>query len=157
MKFLKPTNLILALMLSASPLCCQADVQAGDLFPSPTANGVAGNLPKTEGKVVLYDFWASWCAPCRAAMPAYETLYQKYHKQGFEIIAVGTDEDAGAAKTFISGLKLSFPVVVDTKQKFVALVAPGTMPTAYLVGKNNKVLSVHPGFHGAKSLSLIHI
>ncbi len=155
MKFLNPNNLFRALACCASIACCDAEVHAGDSFPSPAANGVAGKLPKTEGKVVLYDFWASWCAPCRAAMPAYEGLYQKYHQQGFEIIAVGTDEDAGAAQTFVAGLKLSFPVVVDVKQKFVALVEPSTMPTAYLVGKNNKVISVHSGFHGAKTIEAL--
>lgn len=129
-----------------------AGLKPGDVFPSPVAHGVSGKLPTTRGKVVLYDFWASWCAPCRAALPAYETIYQKYHGRGFEVIAVGTDTKADAAQKFTRGLKLSFPVVADTGQKFVSVVSPSTMPTAYLVGKDGKVISIHSGFHGDKSL-----
>lgn len=121
------------------------ELGVGAVFPSPAANGVAGNMPATKGKVVLYDFWASWCMPCRQALPAYEQLYQKYHAKGLEIIAVGI-EGNGDAQKFVGKLKLSYPVVVDAKQKFVALVAPESMPTSFLVGKNGKVLSVHSGF-----------
>jgi peroxiredoxin len=85
-------------------------------------------------------------------LPGYETIYQKYHKRGFEIIAIGTDTKVEAAKKFTHGLRLSFPVVADTEQKFVSLVRPSTMPTAYLVGRDGKVISVHLGFHGDKSL-----
>ena len=129
-----------------------AGVNSGDVFPDPSAHGVVGKLPAVKGKVVLYDFWASWCAPCRAALPGYEKLYQQFHAQGFEVIAIGTDTDAAAAKAFVGKLKLSFPVVADVGQKHVELVAPPTMPTAYLVGRDGKVVSVHEGFHGAKSL-----
>ena len=129
-----------------------AGVNSGDVFPDPSAHGVVGKLPTVKGKVVLYDFWASWCAPCRAALPGYEKLYQQFNAQGFEVIAIGTDTDAAAAKAFVGQLKLSFPVVADVGQKHVELVAPPTMPTAYLVGRDGKVVSVHEGFHGAKSL-----
>jgi thiol-disulfide isomerase/thioredoxin len=138
--------------LLATIASATAAIKQGDTFPSPAANGVSGNLPNTKGKVVLYDFWASWCGPCRAAMPAYETLYKKYHAKGFEIIAVGTDDNAEAARKFVGKLALSFPVVADTKQAFVALVSPPTMPTAYLVGKDGKVIEVHKGFQGAKTI-----
>jgi len=130
-----------------------AEVKTGDSFPSPAAHGVGGKLPSTKGKVVLYDFWASWCGPCRAALPSYEALYKKYHARGLEIIAVGTDTDAAAAGKFVGKLSLSFPVVTDTKQAFVALVAPPTMPTSYLVGKDGRVVLVHKGFHGEKSVA----
>lgn len=143
----------LTLVFLVSLATVTAAVKQGDVFPSPAAHGVSGKLPATKGKVVLYDFWASWCAPCRAALPGYEKIYQKYRSMGFEVIAVGTDDNAEAAKKFTNGLKLSFPVVADTGQKFVALVSPSSMPTAYLVGKDDKVISVHKGFHGEKSIN----
>ena len=145
----------LTVSLIASLGAATAAVKPGDLFPSPAAHGVSGKLPATQGKVVLYDFWASWCAPCRVALPAYEKLYQKYHAKGFEVIAVGTDDKPEAAAKFTNGLKLSFPVVADTSQKFVTQVSPATMPTAYLVGKDGKVISELKGFHGEKSISAL--
>lgn len=143
----------IALLLLAGASLASADMKVGDAFPSPAAHGVPGKLPATKDKVVLYDFWASWCGPCRAALPSYEALYRKYHGRGLEIIAVGTDTDAAAAGKFVGKLSLSFPVVTDTKQSFVALVAPPSMPTSYLVGKDGKVLSVHRGFRGSKSVA----
>ena len=147
--------LLLAACWVAAPCAATAAVKEGDAFPAPSSYGVAGKLPSTTGKVVLYDFWASWCAPCRAALPAYEQLYQKYKARGFEVVAVGTDENADAAAKFLRGLTLTFPVVTDTKQKFVAEVAPPSMPTSYLVGRNGKVISIHTGFRGAKDLAVL--
>ena len=135
-------------LLLATLATAFAGVGTGEVFPLPAAHGVTGNLPNTKGKVVLYDFWASWCGPCRAAMPSYEGLYKKYHAKGFEIIAVGTDDNAEAARKFVGKLTLSYPVVADTKQEFVGLVSPPTMPTAYLVGRDGKVILVHKGFQG---------
>lgn len=143
---------LFAFALCAAASVASAEMKTGDAFPSPAAHGVGGQLPATKGRVVLYDFWASWCAPCRAALPSYEALYKKYHSRGLEIIAIGTDTDAAAAGKFVGKLALSFPVVADTKQAFVALVAPPTMPTSYLVGRDGRVRSVHRGFHGAKSV-----
>ena len=141
-----------ALLIIAGATPAPAGMKLGDVFPLPSAHGVAGKLPATKGKVVLYDFWASWCGPCRAALPSYEALYRKYHDRGLEIIAIGTETDAAAAAKFVGKLSLSFPVVTDTKQAFVALVAPSTMPTSYLVGRDGRLLSVHKGFRGAKSV-----
>jgi thiol-disulfide isomerase/thioredoxin len=151
MNFRINLSLLVCCLLASAPES-SAEIKTGDTFPSPAANGVAGKLPATKGKVVLYDFWASWCGPCRAALPSYEALYKKYHPRGLEIIAIGTDTDAAAAGKFVGKLSLSFPVVTDTKQAFVSMVAPGTMPTSYLVGKDGRVLSVHKGFHGNKSV-----
>ena len=147
-------KLILCAIVTALPTA-RAEIKSGDAFPSPAAHGVTGKLPDTKGKVVLFDFWASWCGPCRAALPSYEALYKKYHAQGFEIIAIGTDTDPAAAGKFVGKLSLSFPVVADTKHVFIGIVAPGTMPTSYLVGKDGRVRLVHKGFHGAKSVAAL--
>jgi thiol-disulfide isomerase/thioredoxin len=151
MKFQRTFSLWAFLALAAATPAA-AEMKVGDVFPLPSAHGVAGKLPATKGRVVLYDFWASWCGPCRAALPSYEKLYRKYHARGLEIIAVGTETDATAAGKFVGKLSLSFPVVTDTKQAFVTLVGPSTMPTSYLVGRDGRVVSVHKGFRGAKSV-----
>ena len=135
--------LLIALALSAG---AQAQVVRGAAFPSPAASGVTGNMPATRGKVVLYDFWASWCLPCRKSFPEYNKLYQKYKGKGLVVVAVGTDKKPEDSAKFLRGLKPTFSVVFDHSQKFVAKVRPSGMPTAYLVGKDGRVIHVHQGF-----------
>ena len=143
-------SLLVVLALATSAV---AELGVGEKFPNPSSNGVTGSIPSTSGKVVLYDFWGSWCGPCRASFPAYETLYQKYKGSGFLVVAIGIDNQQAAADKFLSKLKHSFPVCFDFKQTLVSKVRPTGMPTAFLVDKKGTVISVHHGFHGKKSQS----
>lgn len=144
---------LLALIFTIS--ISHAQVTQGSAFPNPKSYGITGTMPATKGKVVLYDFWASWCAPCRQAFPAYEKLYQKYKKRGLIIVGVGTDQKPADSAKFLKGLKTTFPVVLDHTQKFVAKVRPKGMPTAYLVGKNGRVVHIHTGFRGSKTIKAL--
>ncbi|MEJ6578559.1 MAG: redoxin family protein [Akkermansiaceae bacterium] len=135
--------ILLAFALSVG---AQAQIVQGAAFPSPASSGVTGKMPATKGKVVLYDFWASWCLPCRKSFPEYTKLYQKYKGKGLVVVAVGTDKNPADSAKFLKGLKPMFPVVFDHSQKFVAKVRPSGMPTAYLVGKDGRVIHVHKGF-----------
>jgi len=132
-----------------------AQLTEGSAFPNPKSYGVTGKIPVTKGKVVLYDFWASWCAPCRQAFPAYEKLYQKYKKRGLIIVGIGTDKKPADSAKFLKGLNNTFPVVLDHTQKFVSKVRPKGMPTAYLVGKNGRIIHIHTGFHGNKTIKAL--
>ena len=132
-----------------------AEVSRGASFPNPKTFGVTGILPSTKGKVVLYDFWASWCQPCRQAFPAYDRLYKKYKGQGLIVVGVGTDKKPKDSAGFLKRLSPTFPVIFDHSQRFVAKVGPKGMPTAYLVGKNGKVAFIHSGFRGAKTVKTI--
>jgi thiol-disulfide isomerase/thioredoxin len=144
---------LLSLLLSFTMSHGQAT--KGTAFPDPKPFGLTGTMPATKGKVVLYDFWASWCGPCRQAFPAYEKVYQKYKSRGFLIVAVGTDKKPADSAKFLKGLKTTFPVVLDHSQKFVAKVRPKGMPTAYLVGKDGVIIDVHAGFHGKKTIKTL--
>ncbi|GAA5484570.1 TlpA disulfide reductase family protein [Haloferula sargassicola] len=130
-----------------------AGIGMGQAFPSPKSCGVSGEIPATSGKVVLYDFWGSWCGPCKKAMPAYEKIYQKYRSKGLVVVGVGVDREAEAANRFLAKVPHSFPVCFDFQQKMVAKVGPPGMPTAYLVGRNGKVIHILSGFHGRKSVA----
>jgi thiol-disulfide isomerase/thioredoxin len=109
---------------------------------------LAGQLPATAGKVVLVDFWASWCAPCKASFPMMAKLHKEYAARGFDIVAVSVDEKAPAAVTFARKLAPPFPTLHDRDGKLVRQVSVPAMPTSYLISRDGRVRFVHAGFHG---------
>ena len=131
-----------------------AEIKVGDAFPAlgPGALApLAGELPKTEGKVVLVDFWASWCAPCKASFPVLAKLHKEYAARGFAVVAVSVDEKAPAAVAFAKKFAPPFAALHDREGKLVQQVSVPTMPTSYLVDRNGRVRFVHAGFHGDTS------
>jgi thiol-disulfide isomerase/thioredoxin len=134
---------------AAMPGVAHAQVAPGSAFPSLASAGLAGaSLPETSGKVVLYDFWASWCAPCKASFPVYSRMQSDYAARGLVIVAVGVDDTASAFDAFVARMKPSFATVHDARHALVAAVQVPTMPTSYLVDRSGKVRFMHPGFRG---------
>ena len=135
-----------ALLLLAPAM--RAQLAKGDSFPALADEGLTGTLPQTTGKVTFVDFWASWCAPCKASFPAYSRLQTDYAGRGLVIVAVGVDDTPADYDTFVAKHKPLFPTVHDAQHKLVAAVQVPTMPTSYLIDRTGKVRFVHPGFHG---------
>jgi thiol-disulfide isomerase/thioredoxin len=134
---------------AASIAQLRAQLAPGNAFPSLAAAGISGGrLPETAGRVVLVDFWASWCAPCKASFPTYSRLEADYAARGLVVVAVGVDDSPSAYEAFVARLKPSFATLHDSQHKLVAEVQVPTMPTSYLVDRSGKVRFVHPGFHG---------
>jgi thiol-disulfide isomerase/thioredoxin len=130
----------------------RADVRPGDLFPSLAGADLNGGvLPVTAGKVVLVDFWASWCAPCKASFPIYARIQSDYAARGLVIVAVSVDEKASDFAAFVHKLAPPFATVRDQSQKLVASVDVPTMPTSFLLGRDGKVRFMHVGFYGAET------
>jgi thiol-disulfide isomerase/thioredoxin len=140
-----------ALLAFAALAPLRADVTAGAAFPALASAGLAGDLPATAGKVLLVDFWASWCAPCKASFPAYARLQAAYAARGLVIVAVSVDDDPAAYAAFVKKFAPPFATVRDTTQQLVRTVSVPTMPTSYLVGPDGKVRHVHSGFHGEET------
>jgi len=128
-----------------------AQVKPGDAFPPIAAAEFDGVLPATAGQVVLVDFWASWCAPCRASFPAYARLQGAYAARGLVILAVSVDRAPAAFTAFVRKLNPPFSTVRDRGQKLVREVAVPTMPSSYLVGRDGTVRFVHAGFYGERT------
>ncbi len=111
-------------------------------FVSENLRGGNTGLADYKGKVVLLNFWATWCMPCRAEMPGMETLWQRYKDQGFVIAAVSVDEGSrGRIETFSKILDLSFPILLDPESKVSDLYKVSDMPTSFLIDRNGKVIS----------------
>jgi thiol-disulfide isomerase/thioredoxin len=138
-----------ALLFSALALSLHAQLAPGGVFPALASAGLSGGpLPDTSGKVVLVDFWASWCAPCKASFPVYSRLQAAYAARGLEVVAVSVDDSPAAYAGFVAKLKPSFLTVHDAEHKLVSVVQVPTMPTSYLVDRAGKVRFRHSGFHG---------
>lgn len=104
------------------------------------------SLADFKGKVVYLDFWASWCKPCVESFPALETLYQKYHNKGFEIIAINLDEKKQHALDFLKKHPVSYQVLHDQNDNVAATYKVSAMPSAYFIDKKGKVRLIHKGF-----------
>jgi thiol-disulfide isomerase/thioredoxin len=141
-----------AVLLAAFAARLPAQVAPGAAFPSLASAGLSGGaLPETLGKVVLVDFWASWCAPCKASFPAYSRLQSAYGGRGLAVVAVSVDDSPAAYAAFVARLKPAFVTVNDAQHRLVGAVQVPTMPTSYLVDRSGKVRFMHAGFHGEET------
>jgi thiol-disulfide isomerase/thioredoxin len=129
-----------------------AQIACGDIFPPLSAAGLDGVPPQdTAGKVVIVDFWASWCAPCKASFPVYSRLQRQFAGQGLVIIGISVDESQTAFSAFVAKYSPSFITARDSQQKLVDKVQVPTMPTSYLIDRNGRVRFIHAGFHGSQT------
>lgn len=91
-------------------------------------------LSDFRGKVVLLNFWASWCGPCRMEMPSMETIYKELKDKGFEILAVNLDRGGPEkVKGFVSNYKLTFPILLDSGGKIAIKYRITALPTSFLL------------------------
>ena len=109
-----------------------------------TLDGKEVKLSDYKGKVVLVNFWASWCPPCKEEMPIFEKVYQKYNDKNFVILAVNMDTSEGALKEFLEKNRYSFPIVRIKGE--AGLNIPG-LPTSYLVDKDGSVKKIRLGVY----------
>lgn len=106
------------------------------------------------GKVVIVDFWASWCGPCKEEMPVLSRLYQKHAARGLVVVGVSVDEEAANVHAFLARVKANFPIVHDAKHAVAERFAPPKMPSSYVVDRRGVVRYVHGGFRPADAESL---
>jgi thiol-disulfide isomerase/thioredoxin len=137
----------LALAAGLSQPARAAGLKPGQPFPDLKQFSLEGALPASiEGKVVLIDFWASWCPPCRASFPVMADLHQRYGERGLIIIAISVDEQRAKLEAFLKKTPAPFAVVRDATQKLVAAADAETMPTSFLLDREGRIRFRHQGF-----------
>ncbi len=117
--------------------------------PNFTLKSVAGKnikLSELRGHVVLVNFWATWCAPCKDELPFFNRLYEKYKIAGVEILGVNIDKLSSRAADFSRSLGLSFPILLDPSGKVSASYRINSMPTTAVIAKDGTVRHIHRGF-----------
>ena len=140
----------LAALLAGTFFTAQAALKVGDPLPDLAGFKLEGTLPDSlKGKVVILDFWASWCGPCAESFPVMDELQKKYQDQGLVILAVSVDEKVAKMATFLKKNPVTFTIVRDAEHKLVATAGPETMPTSFIIDRAGKVRFLHNGFHGA--------
>jgi thiol-disulfide isomerase/thioredoxin len=107
-------------------------------------DGVTFSNQSLAGKVVLVDFWATWCVPCHRAMPELQALHDRYANRGFTVVGISIDEEAGPAKVkkFIKGRKLSYPIAMDSRESPAwAAFRVKAVPAAFLIDREGRVVA----------------
>ena len=142
---LKKNLAVMSLALSALlPAVAMAD-EAPD-FTLPANSGENLRLAELRGNVVMLNFWASWCGPCRQEMPLLEAMSQRYAAAGFTLLGIDVEEDNTDAIKIVKDLKISYPILFDTENKVSKLYSVETMPTTVMVDKKGKIRYVNHGY-----------
>ena len=137
--------------------CAAWALQSRDPLPAVVlANGQGEQvaLQSLRGRVLLVDFWASWCVPCRQSFPFLNSLHQRYQSQGLLVIGINVgDEPADAAK-FLKSLPTDFEILFDVDGATPKQFGLEVMPTSYLIDRQGKISSVHKGFKNSDQQAL---
>lgn len=108
------------------------------------------SLSDFNGKVVLLDFWASWCGPCRASFPWMNKIMKRYQDKGLEVVAINLDQEAILATEFLKQVPANFTVLQDDTALMPEAYGLIGMPSSYLIDKQGRLRAVHIGFHNNK-------
>jgi peroxiredoxin len=129
---------------TASPALAPAT--AAPDFTLHAMDGPNLRLKEQRGRVVMVNFWATWCGPCRQEMPQLNRLFEKYRASGFVLLGVNVDDDSSKAREVASKLGVTFPVLLDTDKTVSKLYDLSTMPSTVIIDRDGKVRYVHRGY-----------
>ncbi len=139
---------IVIFIVLAAPTAVYAvatQAQAPD-FTLESLDGGNLRLEEYRGQVVLINFWASWCGPCRQEMPILDRLHQRYEDTGFSVLGVNVEEDSAPARKVVEKTNITFPVLLDTRQIVSKLYELKAMPSTVVVDRDGNVRYVHKGY-----------
>jgi thiol-disulfide isomerase/thioredoxin len=137
-----------ALADAASPTIGGSSAAAGPApdFTLPARGGTNLSLSQYKGQVVMINFWATWCGPCRQEMPLLDAMYKKYKGMGFTLIGVNVEPDSKAAEKFLQGMPVTFPVAFDAESRVSKLYNVQGMPSTVIVDRKGNARVLHKGY-----------
>ena len=115
-------------------------------FTLKSLSGENIKLSELRGQVVLINFWASWCGPCRQEMPLLDQMYQKYGELGFTLLGVNVEQDSADAQRMLHDTPVTFPILFDTQNEVSKLYDVTAMPSTVIVDRDGNVRFVHKGY-----------
>ena len=131
------------------PSFCDGKQKKANLdFTVKDMNGRDVKLADFKGRVILLNFWATWCGPCKVEIPGFVKLYNAYKDKGFVVIGISTDDPAEQLRSFAQQMKMTYPVLVGSDRTDITDVAYGPMwgiPVSYLIGKDGVICHRYMG------------
>ncbi|MFT4800186.1 MAG: peroxiredoxin [Candidatus Azotimanducaceae bacterium] len=124
-------------------------VELEDTVPDFTLKSMGGQnlrLEEFRGQVVLINFWASWCGPCRQEMPILQKIHERYEPLGFTVLGINVDDNQEKARKIAERLNLNFPLLLDTGQFVSEAYDVNAMPYSVLVSRDGKINYIHRGY-----------
>jgi len=115
-------------------------------FKLESMGGKAVSLDQFKGQVVMINFWASWCGPCRTEMPILEKLHAKYKPMGFTMIGVNVEPDSSLAAKWLQATPVTFPILFDTKSEVSKLYSVAGMPSTVIIDRKGNLRWLHRGY-----------
>ena len=142
-RFLALIMMVSGLLMSAG---AHAAPQAAPDFTLKNRQGENIRLSDFRGQVVMINFWASWCGPCRQEMPLLEELYARYQPMGFTILGVNVEQDPAQALAMLRDIPVSFPVLFDSESRVSRRYEVVAMPSTVLIDRDGRIRHLHRGY-----------
>ena len=137
-----------------APALAQQGAAATD-FTLASLAGTDISLADYAGNVVVVNFWATWCPPCRAEMPALNRFYEAHRDEGFVILAVNEQEDVGTVRPFIQANNFTFPVLLDMQGRVAQQYSTRSFPTTFIIDRDGMIQHVQTGEISERELEAI--
>lgn len=150
---MQPSRRTFVLALAAGALALTGAAGAGSElrttapdFSLPLRGGAGVGLAELRGQVVMINFWASWCGPCRQEFPVLDAMYRKYKPMGFTLLAINVEGEREDAERFLASTPVSFPVAWDSDNKVSGAYGVSAMPTTLIVDRKGQVRWMHRSY-----------
>jgi thiol-disulfide isomerase/thioredoxin len=140
-------RLFFALLLAVTPLALAVPSSGPAAnFTLKSASGENIRLSEYRGQVILINFWASWCGPCRQEMPHLDAIHQKYQGLGFSVFGVNVEQDRELADKVLRDIPVTFPILFDDENLVSELYGVDAMPVTVLVDRSGDIRFMHRGY-----------